>query len=571
MMKKLSNRILLIVTAPLLAVCIVLCLIASYEVKTNMEQAQYDELASMTKAVKDMLHVASNDDIVLNEDETLSIGNINLNENIAVFDEIAEERGNDVTLFYGDTRRLTTIKDKSSGERLVGTQATEAVIEKVLKGGEDMISDSVVINDIPYFVYYTPLKDSSGQTVGMCFAGTPKATVVGAIKKIIIKMVIIAAIFTVVCSILAVMLGNKIANAVKYVSGEVGKIASGDLSALNDPVYAKKVQARGDEIGDVMISTVSLRDKFEDIVGKIKQVATQLEDTSLDLAKSSESAHMMTNDVATAVDEVANGATQQASSTMEAQNQTVVLSGAVTTISDNVSELYSNVENMIDSSKTVNNNMDELLKSNEETLVAVEKINEQEAITAESVRSIQKAADMITDIASQTNLLSLNASIEAARAGEAGRGFAVVASEISGLAEQSNESAKEISVIIEQLLRESATSLAVAKNLKEVAEIQGGKITETKEAIDVLTSGIEQTGMSSNAIEGQVNEISGARDSIVDQVDSLSAISEENAASAQQTTASTAELNEMLQSLNADSEELSAIASELNNEIAFFH
>ncbi len=570
MMKKLSNRLMLMITIPLLAVCLVLCIVASYEVKLNMEEAEYDQLISVTKSVKDMLHLTTDDAITLNEDETLSLGGVNLNEHIKVFDEVKEERDIDITLFYGDTRRLTTIKD-ANGDRLVGTKATDAVIDTVLKGGKDMTSDSVVINDTPYFVYYTPMKDPSGQVIGMYFAGTPKLNVEKTIKNVIIKMVIVAAIFTVICIVIAVALGGRIANAVKYVSSEIHKIATGDLSALADPTYAGKIENRGDEIGDVMISTITLRDKFEVIVGKIRQVSSQLEDTSLELAKSSESAHMMTADVATAVDEVANGATTQATSTMEAQNQTVILSGAVTTISDNVTELYSNVENMIDSSKVVNNNMNELLKSNEETLVAVEKINEQEAITAESVRSIQKAADMITDIASQTNLLSLNASIEAARAGEAGRGFAVVASEISGLAEQSNESAKEISVIIEQLLRESETSLAVAKNLKEVAEVQGERITETKDAIDVLSSGIEQTGKSSTAIEGQVVHITSARDSIVDQVDSLSAISEENAASAEETTASTAELNEMLQILNADSEELSAIATELNNEIAFFH
>ena len=571
MLKRLSNRLALMTLVPILAVCIVLCVIASLEVKGNMEEAEFDQLKSVTKSIKDMLHVTTDETIVLNEDETLSLGGTNLNEHIEVFDELKEERNVDVTLFYGDTRRLTTIKDKTSGDRLVGTQATDAVIETVLKGGKDMTSDTVVINDVPYFVYYAPMQDADGKTIGMYFAGKPKAAVEKSIKSVIVKMVVIAIIFTIVCAVIAIMIGNGIANAVKYASSEVQKIASGDLSALNDPAYANKIQNRGDEIGAVMDATISLRDRFEDIVGKIKQAASQLEDTSVELAKSCESAYMMTNDVSTAVDEVANGATNQAASTMEAQNQTVVLSGAVTTISDNVTELYNNVENMIDSSKVVNSNMDELLKSNEETLVAVEKINEQESITAESVRSIQKAADMITDIASQTNLLSLNASIEAARAGEAGRGFAVVASEISGLAEQSNASAKEISVIIEQLLRESATSLEVAKNLKEVAEVQGSKISETKDAIDVLSSGIDQTGKSSSAIEGQISEILGARDSIVDQVDSLSAISEENAASAQETTASTVELNQMLQVLNADSEELSSIATELNNEIAFFH
>ncbi|MCR4715793.1 MAG: cache domain-containing protein [Lachnospiraceae bacterium] len=571
MMKRLSNRLMLIVLVPLVFITAFLVIIAAVDLKNEMYDSKYSELATAVFAVEDTLHVGIEGEITLNEDETLSLGDTNLNENIGMFDEFTKKRGVDITLFYGDTRRLTTIKDAKTGDRLIGTKASDEVIEKVLKGGEDMVSDKVVINEIPYLVYYTPMKDVNGKVVGMYFAGTPKADIAKMLKTMIVKLIVIAVVMMIIVCILTVMLTRKIANAVRYGSDALTRISHGDLGALDNPALAAKLQNRGDEIGEVVISVMELRARFERLVNQLKSSAQQLEDTAIELSNTAEGAHTMTTDVASAVDEVANGATTQATATMEAQTQTEILSAAVSTITTNVDDLYSNVGNMIESSKIVNSNMDELLKSNEQTLTAVEKINEQEAITAESVRSIQKAADMITDIASQTNLLSLNASIEAARAGEAGRGFAVVASEISGLAEQSNASAKEISVIIQQLLQESETSLAVAKNLKEVAEVQGDRITETKEAIDTLSGGIDLTGKSSGAIEAQVGEISGARDSIVDQVDSLSAISEENAASAQQTTASTSELNQLLENLNQDAEELTAIATQLNEQISFFH
>ena len=112
----------------------------------------------------------------------------------------------------------------------------------------------------------------------------------------------------------------------------------------------------------------------------------------------------------------------------------------------------------------------EVRESNKKVTEVTEQIKTSILETSESADDIRQAADVITDIASQTNLLSLNASIEAARAGEAGRGFAVVASEISQLAEQSNQAAVEIRGIINELIDNSNRSVEDIQSAKDITE-----------------------------------------------------------------------------------------------------
>ena len=114
--------------------------------------------------------------------------------------------------------------------------------------------------------------------------------------------------------------------------------------------------------------------------------------------------------------------------------------------------------------------LSEVSEANRKVTEATEQIKTSILETSESAEDIRQAADVISDIASQTNLLSLNASIEAARAGEAGRGFAVVASEISQLAEQSNQAAVEIQGIINQLIDNSDKAVGDTQNTKYHSE-----------------------------------------------------------------------------------------------------
>ena len=170
----------------------------------------------------------------------------------------------------------------------------------------------------------------------------------------------------------------------------------------------------------------------------------------------------------------------------------------------------------------------------------------------------------IEDIASQTNLLSLNAAIEAARAGEAGRGFSVVATQISKLSEDSEQSTKTIEEIIRQLTLDSEASVKVLNEVNEIIAQQQRKLDQTKEKFHDVSSGIDSSMEESRLIHNQAGECDSERGKVVDVIQSLSAVSQENAASTQQTTASMQEPNATINLLAEAAKELKEIVYQNN-------
>ena len=202
------------------------------------------------------------------------------------------------------------------------------------------------------------------------------------------------------------------------------------------------------------------------------------------------------------------------------------------------------------------------MKAFESIFVAIEGVGER-------TRAIGTASDMITSIASQTNLLSLNASIEAARAGEAGKGFAVVADEIRQLAEQSASSANTINSMLKELMQSAKQAAEESELVKEYVERQRQSVIDTKDGfvaivdnLNIINDGVNNLRNVSNHLGTKVNSISSLSES-------LSAASEENAATAQELSATTSSvaatiinLEKTGNSVNEHSDELNVIVKE---------
>ena len=177
---------------------------------------------------------------------------------------------------------------------------------------------------------------------------------------------------------------------------------------------------------------------------------------------------------------------------------------------------------------------------------------------------------MIADIATETNLLSLNASIEAARAGEQGRGFAVVALEIQKLADQSNASAEEIGSIIETLRHDSEEAVQTMEQVREIIREQSNQMRMTDEAFDEIQEGVQESVSGMSQISTQTKRLDEARVNVVDVVHNLTVIAEENAAGAEQTSASVAEVTSVVSDISEKSDYLRKIAEELDEGINIF-
>lgn len=204
------------------------------------------------------------------------------------------------------------------------------------------------------------------------------------------------------------------------------------------------------------------------------------------------------------------------------------------------------------------------------TKESVELVYEKTNDTNVSANGIREATELITNIASQTNLLSLNASIEAARAGEMGKGFAVVADEIRMLSEQSKDAADRIIDVVNVLLTNSNLSVNAMDKMTAEMQEQQGMIQNTQEVFRSLNTEVNHVAEAINEIGSQMKEIDGIKTGVLSIVENLAAIAEENAASTEEASATVSQLEGVITECNKITERMVALSAELKKDMEIF-
>lgn len=235
-----------------------------------------------------------------------------------------------------------------------------------------------------------------------------------------------------------------------------------------------------------------------------------------------------------------------------------------------MADIKDNTHEMLATTQNSTANMNESIKVVNESSEKIADINRQVQEFQDKIHKIGEIVDIVKKVASQSNLLALNASIEAARAGEAGKGFAVVADEIGKLADQSNTSAEQIRQTIDNLLEESEKSVEVMESVNVLVAEQQEKLNQTREKFVRVSKGITTSKDDMEVIKSHTDSYFVARKKVADIIQNLSAISEEYAASTQQTTASMEELNATMNLLAEASKNLTDLSKKLEEEVAFF-
>ena len=563
--KKISlhTRLLAMVLIPLILLGLGVAIISYFQMKSALENEAINSLLSTAEAVKAGYELVDDGNYSLDKNDNLYKGSYNITGNAEKMDSFVEGSPQDVTMIYGKTRRATTLKDKD-GNRIIGTDISDEVYDTIMKG-ENYTTSDIVINGKNYFAAYIPIMNGK-DVVGCAFAGMPSDEILSQAYSVLVIIAIVGVVLLVIAIISTLLGARSICGSLNKCEAAMEELSRGNLNFEID----KKVVSRTDEIGELSKAIQSTAATLKNTVERILGAADTLIDSSNNIQNMTSTTSIAADEISHAVEDISKGAVSQAEQIETATAQINEMGDQIEGIVGGVSTLNETSSVMKSAGDDSNRIISDLSDSNDKTNAAISKIAEQVKLTDESATKIQSAVSLITSIAEETNLLSLNASIEAARAGEAGKGFAVVASEIQKLAEESSDSAKTIEDVVNNLLSESKTTVEAMKEVEVIIEEQQQKLEETKEKFKDVNDGIVSSSVETNNISDRTEECNQSRNRVVDVVNSLVSIAEENSASTQQTTASMQELNATINLVSNQANDLLNLAHALQDELGYF-
>lgn len=560
---RMKNLAMAIVPLLVLSVLVTLVMVVS------MRSAIVHEVELSLKGTATVVKAAyeqNSGDYVQAEGGDIWKGRYDISRSGAFLDAISESSGQDVTFFYGSVRTMTSIKTED-GRRIVGTEAGEKVQQEVLQGGRAYFSENVDIKGVPYFGYYLPVyQPDGGEPIGMVFSGMPRTEVLAFIyRSLAIVVVLVLAILAV--SVLLIRRYNyAMTHALRKAINAVHDVAGGRL----DTPIAETILARDDEIGVLGNSIAELRDVLKQLVDHMGETTQSLRAEANRLEEVSAETQQGVDVMRQASAAISEGAAQQAKDTESASESIEVMGGLITQTNGEAQQLGKQADEMRGASGEAGTAIDALKGVSDRVSEVVQDVEQMMTQTNESAGQIREASDLISGIADQTSLLSLNASIEAARAGAAGRGFAVVAEEIRKLADQSDEASRRIRETIENLLSDFAGVVRSMQQMREVIDQQNSHIRSTETTVKDVVDGLGRTAQGIGTILGEMERLEAARGDVDGVIASLAAVAKENARGIEGSQETVRQVADGFATVTEAAGKLRAAASALADDLAAF-
>lgn len=491
--------------------------------------------------------------ISYNTGENLGYLDIRLKESAlsGMYQHMLAAEGSEMLILDSDGTVISSSKIEETGQKYSDAE----LAKKVYAAGD---KENVFEHDNNLIV------SKSISDNGWCFVAlTPMSYINKDSNKIALLLTLIILGCMALIFVFSVIISKSIANPLSKLVTIMNESKSGNLtSTLKDD--------SGDEIAGVI-------NNFNDMVANIRLLIKKVHDSSGDVLGSSElisdsleKSLRMSEQVAIAVQEIANGASQQAEDAMKSADNMSMLSNGfnkskseIDTMSLIVTDTKKISENALDAVKA-------LREKSDETQDAFSYIVNEFYSLNEDMKQIKSIINVISGITEQTNLLSLNASIEAARAGEAGRGFAVVAEEVKKLADESKNASTIINEITSSVLEKTQKAVGTANSAKETVNKQVAAVLETDSIFRTIYSGMENVAQNIRCVINSMNEAMNYKDLTQQSIESIAAVNEQAAASTEEVAASTEEQTNNSQELSKHAISLHEMAQELENSVKMF-
>ncbi len=366
--------------------------------------------------------------------------------------------------------------------------------------------------------------------------------------------------------IISFLFGKRLADTIKRVETNLRKISEGDLSFDID----QRLVNRSDEIGKIAQSLQGVKLSLASMIGEVSNASTQLKQSSTDFSGRFSNIKENIDNVNLAVGEMTKGTLSIADETEIVTDKVLKLGEVINIEKSETGKLESSVSTMMKYSDGASESIKKLYEMAEITNDAISIVSKQTIQTNESAKHINEMVEIIKSMASQTNLLSLNASIDTVHAGESGIGFAVVAEEIRKLAEESAKSASQIEVVVNELTvnAQNSTSrmLEVTTNMQE----QQKQLQETQAAFGNLYDEINVVNDVANAISKQTDVLDELKGVVSDSVANLSSVVEESSALSEQTSAGMQIVSESVSNCYSDTQKLVELSEKQSEQTQKF-